>query len=563
MIILRLDNVTFSHPGGLVLEDLNLSVQHNQKIGLVGPNGAGKSTILKLLTGAFTPDSGFVFTEKGYTVGYLPQEITVDPAHTVLSEALTASPRLAELDAALRQVEQSLGNPAIYGDEKALDRTLNRQAHLLEAYEQAGGLNYEGVVKSTLRRLGFAEEDFDLPTDVLSGGQKKMLLLAKLAVNKPAVLLLDEPDNHLDLAGKTHLEGFIRQYPGAVFIVSHDRYLLDEVVDGIVEIEAGKLDFFSGNYSAYVTEKQLRQLRQAQLYSVQQKEIARLEAAIARFELWASMVVDERHIKQARNKRRQIDRMEKVDRPVEQKAMPLQLNGWRGSDKVLEIADLYKAFDDDLILAGVNFTLWHKERVGLVGPNGAGKSVLFRCITGQETPTAGIINLGPSIKMGVYTQEHQNLDYSKGLVATVRHTKPMYEHEAIAFLGKFLFPYQKATTQTVGSLSGGERSRLQLALLMLQEPNFLLLDEPTNNLDIQSAEVLEEALDAFNGSVLVISHDRYFLDKVVDRIVALEPGAGSLTEYQGGYTDYLAEKALSAVSRRPQAIRKTDRITSG
>lgn len=563
MIILRLDNVTFSHPGGLVLEDLNLSVQHNQKIGLVGPNGAGKSTILRLLTGAFTPDSGFVFTEKGYTVGYLPQEITVDPARTVLSEALTALPRLAELDAALRQVEQSLGNPAIYGDEKALARTLNRQAHLLEAYEQAGGLNYESVVKSTLRRLGFAEEDFNLPTDVLSGGQKKMLMLAKLAVNKPSVLLLDEPDNHLDLAGKTHLEGFIRQYPGAVFIVSHDRYLLDEVVDGIVEIEAGQLNFFSGNYSAYVTEKQLRQLRQAQLYSVQQKEIARLEAAIARFELWASMVVDERHIKQARNKRRQIDRMEKVDRPVEQKTMLLQLNGWRGSDKVLEITDLYKAFDNDLILAGVNFTLWHKERVGLVGPNGAGKSVLFRCITGQETPTEGIITLGPSIKMGVYTQEHQNLDYGKGLVATVRHTKPMYEHEAIAFLGKFLFPYQKATTQTVGSLSGGERSRLQLALLMLQEPNFLLLDEPTNNLDIQSAEVLEEALDAFNGSVLVISHDRYFLDKVVDRIVAIEPGAGSLTEYQGGYTDYLAEKALSAVSRQPQAIRKTDRIISG
>lgn len=555
MIILRLDNVTFSHPGGLVLENLNLTVQHNQKIGLVGPNGAGKSTILKLLTGDFAPDSGFVFTEKGYTVGYLPQEITVDPDRTVLGEALTASPRLAELEAALHEVEQLLAKPAIYGDEKALTRTLNRQAHLLEAYEQAGGLNYESVVKSTLRRLGFAEDDFNLSTGVLSGGQKKMLMLAKLAVTRPSVLLLDEPDNHLDLAGKTHLEGFIRQYPGAVFIVSHDRYLLDEVADGIVEIEAGKLDFFTGNYSAYVTEKQLRQLRQAQLYSVQQKEIARLEAAIARFELWASLVVDERHIKQARNKRRQIDRMEKVDRPVEQKNMQLQLNGWRGSDKVLEIIDLYKAFDNDLILAGLNFTLWHKERVGLVGPNGAGKSVLFRCITGQEIPTDGIIKLGPSIKMGVYTQEHQNLDYSKGLVATVRHTKPMYEHEAIAFLGKFLFPYQKATTQTVGSLSGGERSRLQLALLMLQEPNFLLLDEPTNNLDIQSAEVLEEAIDAFNGSVLVISHDRYFLDKVVDRIVALEPGAGSLAEYQGGYTDYLAARELSAVSHQQPATR--------
>lgn len=542
MIVLRLDNVTFSHPGGLVLEDLNLAIQNNHKLGFVGPNGAGKSTILKLLTGEFVPDSGFVFTENGVTTGYLPQEIVVDPQKTVLAEALTASPQIAELDAELKKVEESLADPAVYGSEKALTRALNRQSKILDAYEEAGGLNYESVVKSTLRRLGFSEADFGLSTGVLSGGQKKMLMLTKLAVNKPSVLLLDEPDNHLDLASKNHLETFINHYPGAVFIVSHDRYLLDEVANGIVEIEGGKLDFYTGNYSAYVTEKELRQLRQAQMYAAQQKEISRLEAAIARFELWASLVVDKRHIIQARNKRRMIDRMDKVDKVFEQKDMKLQLNGWRGSDKVLEIIDLLKAFGDDIILAGLNFTLWHNERAGLVGPNGAGKSVLFRCITGKETPTDGIIKIGPSIKMGVYTQEHQNLDYDKGLVAAVRDTKPMYEHEAIAFLGKFLFPYQKATQQTVGSLSGGERSRLQIALLMLQEPNFLLLDEPTNNLDIKSAEVLEEAINAFNGAVLVISHDRYFLDKVVDRIVELEPDKGSLIEYDGGYTDYLAAK---------------------
>jgi len=372
MIVLRLDNVTFSHPGGLALEDLSWAIQHQGKIGLVGPNGAGKSTILKLLTGELTPDSGFVQVAKSATTGYLPQEVTFDPQKTVLNEAMTASPQIAEFEAALQKVEDSLADPGVYNNEKALNRALNRQGQLLEAYQEAGGLKYQSTVKSALRRLGFSEDTFDLPTSVLSGGQKKILFLAKLAINKPDALLLDEPDNHLDLAGKNHLEAFIRSYPGAVIIVSHDRYLLDEVVDEIVEIEGGKLDFYTGAYSAYAAEKELRQLRQAQLYAAQQKEVARLEAAIARFELWAILVVDERHIKQARNKRRQIEQMDKVDKPIEQRNMKLQLKGWRGSDKVLEIIDLLKAFDDDLVLAGVNLTLWHGERVGLIGPNGAG-----------------------------------------------------------------------------------------------------------------------------------------------------------------------------------------------
>lgn len=543
MIILRLNNVSFSYPGGLVLENLTWSVQNSDKLGLVGPNGAGKSTILQLMAGLVTVDSGAVTTAKGVSVGYLPQEVSLAPHQTVLLEALTASPRLAAIEAELQQIEAALSDPAVYGDEAALTRTLDRQSHWLAAYEEAGGLSYENTVKSTLRQLGFTDRDFTLPVTVLSGGQKKLLALAKLAINRPNLLLLDEPDNHLDLASKIYLEKFIRNYPGAVIIVSHDRYLLDEVAEGIVELAEGKLDFYPGNYSAYVTEKELRRLRQAQLYAAQQKEIARLEAAIARFELWARLVVDERHIKQARNKRRQLERMDKVDRPTEQKRMDLQLNGWRGSDKVLEIIDLVKAFGDELVLAGVNLLLWHGERVGLIGPNGTGKSVLLRCIAGEEKPTAGVIKIGPSVRMGIYTQEHQNLAYHKNLVETVRDLKPMYEDQAVAFLGKFLFSYQQAKQQTVGSLSGGERSRLQMALLMLQQPNFLLLDEPTNNLDIQSAEVLEQALDEFNGAVLVISHDRYFLDKVVDRIVALEPNQGVLTEYLGGYTDYLAARS--------------------
>ncbi|GIK36251.1 MAG: ABC transporter ATP-binding protein [Chloroflexota bacterium] len=543
MIALRLDNITFSYPGGPGLENLSWAIEEKAKIGLVGPNGTGKSTILQLLGGRLTPDNGLVITAKGVTVGYLPQDITFAAGHTVLAEALTASPQLAAIEVELQHIEIALSTPAVYENEPVLTQTLERQSRLLAAYEEAGGLKYENTVKAMLRRLGFNDKDFTLSTAVLSGGQKKLLALAKLAVNQPAALLLDEPDNHLDLAGKAHLEKFIRSYPGAVVIVSHDRYLLDEIADSMVELAGGKLNFYNGNYSAYITEKELRRLRQAQMYAAQQKEVARLEAAIARFELWASLVVNERHIKQARNKRRQLERMERVDKPAEQKSMALQLNGWRGSDKVLEIVDLVKAFDEALILAGVDLLVWHGERVGLIGPNGAGKSVLFRCITGADLPTAGVIKIGPGVKMGVYTQEHQNLAHQETLLETVRKTKPMYEDEAVAFLGKFLFSYEQVKRQTVGSLSGGERSRLQIALLMLQQPNFLLLDEPTNNLDIQSAEVLEQALDEFKGTVLVISHDRYFLDKVVDRLVELEPGRGTLAEYLGGYTDYLAVRS--------------------
>lgn len=290
MIILRLDNVSYTHPGGPGLQNLSWAIADDARLGFVGPNGAGKSTVLKLLSGQLTPASGFVVTAKGALIGYLPQEVRLDPQHSVLAEALTASTRLAAIEAGLEKIAAALGDPAVYGDERALARALEQQQRLLAAYSDAGGLQYDNTVKATLRQLGFSDADFNLPTSVLSGGQKKLLALAKLAINRPACLLLDEPDNHLDLAGKVFLEKFIRAYPGAVVIVSHDRYLLDEVADNIVEMEGGKLDFYTGNYTAYVVERELRRLRQAQMAAAQQKEISRLEAAIARMELWASLV---------------------------------------------------------------------------------------------------------------------------------------------------------------------------------------------------------------------------------------------------------------------------------
>jgi ATP-binding cassette subfamily F protein 3 len=439
-----------------------------------------------------------------------------------------------------------------------LGRVLAAHARAQAAFEELDGYRYENRAREALRTLGLSQSDFYLPIPALSGGQKKLVGLAKLlAVGADAsspdsagrsLLLLDEPDNHLDLAGKTYLERFIASFPGTVIIVSHDRYLLDRTVTHIAEVEDHRLTLYPGIYSAYAIEKQLRLLRQQQRYEAQQKEIARIEAAIARFEHWASLVVEERHARQARSRRKMLERMERVEKPVlERQRMGLELNGWRGSQKVLEILDLDKAFpgtlaegDEQIVLAGLNLLLWHGQRVGLLGPNGAGKSVLFRCILGQEEPSGGVIKIGPSVKMGYYAQEHETLDPDRTLLEEVRQVRPMYEQQAVRHLGRFLFPYEMVRNR-VRDLSGGERSRLQLAKVMLSDANFLLLDEPTNNLDLPSCEVLENALDEFEGTVLVISHDRYFLDRVVERIVELEDG--TLAEYPGDYTFYAEQKA--------------------
>jgi ATP-binding cassette subfamily F protein 3 len=547
MIAVNLDRVTVTYVTEPVFEALSWEIHDDRVVGLVGPNGCGKSTLLRLVAGELGSDTGFVVRKKGLTIGHLHQDPRLELGHTVWQEAMVASTELARVEEKLARVEDQLAAPNVYGDEKALTRVLNRQARLLDEYERLGGPGYEGRVRSTLRSLGFSEDESDLPVDVLSGGQKKLVGLAKLLITGPDLLLLDEPDNHLDLDGKAFLEQFINSYSGAVIIVSHDRYLLDQVVDEIVDLEDGTLSFYPGTYSEYAVEKQLRLLRQQQRYEAQQKEIARIEAAIARFEEWASRVANERHARQARSRKKMLERMDRIEKPtLERRRMGLELNGWRGSNKVLEIVGLDKGFpsesgdDGAIILAGLDLLVWRGERVGLVGPNGAGKSLLFRLILGQDVPSAGEIKIGPSVKVSYYAQEHETLDDDRTPIDTVRQAAPLSENAAVSFLGRFLFTYEQARG-LVGNLSGGERSRLQMVLVMLSDANFLLLDEPTNNLDIQSAEVLEEALADFEGTVLVISHDRYFLDRVVDRIVELDDGA--LTEYIGGYSDYRASKA--------------------
>ncbi|MCP4424567.1 MAG: ABC-F family ATP-binding cassette domain-containing protein [Chloroflexi bacterium] len=536
-IVANLDKVSVSLAGRPIFGELSWELQRGQRVGLVGPNGAGKSTLLKLITQELAADFGNIFRVSGLTTARLAQEPALPPGRTVLAEAMTAVPAIAEMEQKMAQLEQKMGQPEVYGSPTALDKVMAQHEKLVVQYEQMDGPRYQSRVKEILTQLNFGAERWKTLTDHLSGGQKKLIMLAKLIVQQPRLLLLDEPDNHLDLAAKRNLEQIIRRYEGCVVIISHDRYLLDEVATHIAELENGRLTLYPGNYTAYANERQLRRLRQQQLYAAQQKEIAKIEAAIKRFELWASMVVEERHIRQARSRQKMLDKMDKVEKVTEARRMSLDLTGGRGSKKSVELVDVVKTFDNGLALfCGLNLMLWHGERVGLVGPNGAGKSYLLRQLLDPDGIDGGQIKIGPSSKIGYYAQEHETLDYAQTPLEMIRQAAPVSEGTAVALLYRFLFTYDQAR-QPIGELSGGERSRLQLARLALDKPNLLLLDEPTNNLDIPSIEVLEEVLDEFVGTVLIISHDRYFLDKTVDRVVELQDGR--LSEFLGGYTDYL------------------------
>ena len=536
-VVMNLDKVSVALAGQPIFSGIDWELQMGQRVGLVGANGAGKSTLFKMMMGLIPADEGNIFRQPGLAIGMLEQEPEFPDDRTVWQVVRTAVPEILETEKKLGELENKMGDPAVYGDVAALARVMTAHERLLDAYEMLDGPRYEARAEAALSRLGFQEDSWDWPIGYLSGGEKKLVLLARLAVQQPGLLLLDEPDNHLDLPAKRNLERFISSYKGCVVIISHDRYLLDEVVSHIAELEAGRLTLYHGNYSAYSTERELRRLRQQQLYAAQQKEIARIEAAISRFEKWASMVVDVRHIRQARSRRKMLEKMDRVEKVNEARRMSLELAGWRGSKKVIELENVTKRFDDGTVLwSGLNQIIWHGERVGLVGPNGAGKSMLLRQLLYPEDVSDGRIKLGPSIQIGYYDQEHENLDYEKSPIEEIRRAAPLSQEAAVAYLNRFLFTYEQMQGR-VGDLSGGERSRLQLAKLVLSRPNLLLLDEPTNNLDIASIEVLEETLDEFVGTVLVVSHDRFFLDKVVDRVLELHDGL--MTEFDGGYTDYL------------------------
>ncbi|HUH14611.1 MAG TPA: ABC-F family ATP-binding cassette domain-containing protein [Gaiellaceae bacterium] len=544
MALVSLNAVRKSFGSRTVLDGLDFAIEPGARVGVVGANGSGKSTMLKLIAGLEEPDAGTAVRRRGIVVSFLPQHPLGDE-RTPLETVRAARPDLDELDRELHRVAEQLAAPELADDLDRMARVLRRQEDLVERWEAAGGPSIDGRARAMLLDVGIAEDDLTLPTSALSGGQRKLIALAACLAQDPDVLLLDEPEAHLDAVGRSLLERLLAGFDGAAVAVSHDRYLLDETVGQIAELDRGRIRMWPGNYSAYTLARELEVQRQQQQYVTQQKEIERLEAAIRRFRDWAHRVVDERHIKQARNKQRQIDRMEKVERPVlERRRIALRLHPHaRGGQRVFELRHVGVSFGGDVVLDDVELTVVHGERVGFVGANGAGKSVLLKTVVGELEPTEGEVWVGPSIRIGYLAQDQETLDPDASPLDTVRLAHRCSEGEAVALLMKFLFPYEQVRRAN-RLLSGGERTRLQLLLLMLAQPNLLVLDEPTNHLDIDSVEALEAALEEFPGTVCVISHDRYFLDRIVDRIVEVD--AGAARAHEGGWSDWFERSTSPA-----------------
>jgi ATP-binding cassette subfamily F protein 3 len=546
MALLSLNAVRKSFGSRTVLDGLDFAVEPGARVGIVGANGSGKSTLLRLLAGHDEPDAGTRAGRRGVVVSLLPQHPLGDERNA-LETVRAARPDLDELDHELHRVAEQLASPALAADLERMARVLARQEELVERWEAAGGPSIEGRARATLLDLGLEEADLALPTTALSGGQRKLVALAACLARDPDVLLLDEPEAHLDAVGRALLERLLAGFDGAAVAVSHDRYLLDETVREIAELDRGRLRVWPGNYSAYTLARELELQRQQQQYVTQQKEIERLEDAIRRFKLWASWVPDKRNIRQAWNKQRQIDRMEKIERPVlERRRIGLRLHPHeRGGTRVFELRRVGLTFGEDVVLRDVDLTVVHGERVGIVGENGAGKSVLLKTVVGELEPTEGEVWVGPSIRVGYLAQDQETLDPESSPLETVRLAHRCSEGEAVALLMKFLFPYEQVRRAN-RLLSGGERTRLQLLLLMLERPNLLVLDEPTNHLDIDSVEALETALEEFEGTVCVISHDRYFLDRIVDRIV--EVADGEARSFEGGWSDWYDRSSAAPAS---------------
>jgi ATP-binding cassette, subfamily F, member 3 len=542
--LLSLKGAVKSFGARRVLDGVDLELAAGARLGIIGPNGCGKSTLLRIVAGREQPDAGQAVRRRDLVVSYLPQ-IVPGSETTPLEVVHAARPDLAAIESDLARVATRLGEPEVAEDLALMGRVLRRQEELLERFTLAGGPGFEGRGRATLAELGLDDDDLALSTSALSGGQRKLVALAACLAQEPDVLLLDEPETHLDAPHRSLLERLVGEFDGAVVVVSHDRYLLDETVGEIAELRGGRIRTWPGNYSAYAAARELELHRQQQLYVTQQKEIARLEEAVRRFRHWAHITVNERSARQARVKQMQIERMEKIDRPVfERRKIALELRPHaRGGERVCELRGVSVAFGDEPVLVDVDLTVLRGERVGVVGPNGSGKSVLLNVIAGRLEPSEGERKAGPSIRLGHLAQDAELPTPHRTPIEIVRAHNPCSEGEAVSRLMKFLFDYEQVR-RPARLLSGGERTRLHLLLLMLSGANALLLDEPTNHLDIDSVEMLEEAIEGFDGTVIFSSHDRYFLDRISDRV--LDVGGGEVRSHEGGYSDWFARTMPSA-----------------
>src|SRR5579863_1666662 len=548
MLLANFSKVSKDFGGNPILLAIDLEIMECERIGLVGENGGGKSTLFKLLAGLEDPTSGVISRRRNLTIGYLAQEADPGQSHKTVFEAVSeVTQELVELPDLLSELEARMADPAIAADAGELARVLDQYGKAQERFEASGGYTVKHDVEAVLHGLGFGPAWYDIEVGSLSGGEKKLVNLARILIAMPDLLLLDEPDNHLDLEAKVWLEQYIQSYPGAVLIISHDRLLLDHAVKKIFELEDGRISSYAGNYSYYFEERQRRLQKQYELYTRQQDEIKRLEGVWRQYQGWSK--TNDKFAARAEDTLKRIERIKRegVNKPIMiRDKIKVNLDADRSGKKVLEVQGLSKSYAGHTLFRPFDLTIPYGERVGIVGANGSGKTTLLRTMLDLLPADSGSVKIGASVVAGYYAQEQETLPFDSTPLDFVRRIKPMSEPQAIAFLSGLLFAYDDIRTP-IQRLSGGEKSRLQLARLALTDANFLLLDEPTNNLDIASVEVLEAALQEFEGTILAVSHDRYFLDKIVNKIVAIEPG-GYVKLYPGNFS-YYYEKRLPG---RPQ-----------
>ncbi len=524
MPLIQLKKIRKSYGAHDVLTDIHWQIDPRDRIGLVGPNGCGKTTLLRLITGESLPDSGQLHRQRDLNIGFLEQDPTFDPGRSVMDAALDAFADLLAIQRRLCDLEKTMA------DGKNSDAVLNDYGHLRDQYEHRGGYATEARAKAILFGLGFRETDLKLPTRALSGGQKNRLALAQLLAREPDLLLLDEPTNHLDLQAIEWLEYFLSDYARTFVMISHDRTFLNHTVTKIADLERGTVEQYSGTYSIYIQKKERRRARQQKAHRAQRAHIRKTEEYIRRN-------IAGQKTKQAQSRRKALAKLDHIDQVTQQRHIKLKFNTTtRGGDRVLQVENLTKAYPNRPLFSDLNFTLWRGDQLGIVGPNGAGKSVLLKILLGQLAPDSGNAIRGKGLEIGYYAQTRQDLDPNLSILEEIGSLTPHVPEEEIrTFLGAFLFSGDEVERET-GSLSGGEQSRVALAKLMRVPLNLLVLDEPTNHLDIAARHVLESALETFQGTVIAVSHDRYFLNRLVNRLLVLRDGQWQLID--GNYDTY-------------------------
>ncbi|TVU93429.1 ABC-F family ATP-binding cassette domain-containing protein [Lactobacillus gasseri] len=544
MIIAQAQDLEQRFGGNTIFSNISFSVPDNARIGLVGPNGAGKTTLLKIMTGQQEPTSGQFTINKGLKVGYIAQENALDEDKTIWDEMLTVFDNLIEKNKRITKMQEQI---AEHPEDEDL---LQRYDQLAYDFEQEGGFTYQAEIKSILNGFNFKENTWQKVIGTLSGGEKTRLAFVKLLLQKPPVLLLDEPTNYLDLDTLDWLEAFLKNYQGAIITVSHDQYFLDHLANQIFELNFGKLTTFKGNYSQYVKERELMDSQQEAAYEKQQEKIKKEEEFIQKNLVRASTT------KRAQSRRKVLDKMERIKPPKHKQKVRINFTSERPSGKEVLIAkDLTIGYPDKVMVSDIDFQVNKNDRVAIIGPNGIGKSTLLKTIMKKLEPKGGSIKYGASLDIGYYDQELQSLDPSKTVLDTIwdRH-KTMPEKDVRSILASFLFTAEDID-KTVGQLSGGQKARLTLTVLSLEKDNFLLMDEPTNHLDIEAKEVLEEALDNYDGTLLFVSHDRYFINELANKIISVRDGHAKI--YNGNYSYYLDEKAKQAAAAQEAEAQKT------